>query len=194
MMLVVLLGGCGGLQKVTGNVEPKTYVLSPPQADAPSRAGSGPVLVVAPPQAQPGYDTPGMVYIERPHELEYFARSQWADLPTSMLGPVLVNALSASGRFQAVVAGPADISGDLRLETRIVSLRQEFDSKPSRARVSLRAQLVDLESREVLATRTFEAVRPATSDDPYGGVVAINQALGELLDELVEFCAGRGVE
>jgi cholesterol transport system auxiliary component len=109
-----------------------------------------------------------------------------------MLGPVLVNALSASGRFRAVMGGPANVSGDLRLDIEIVSLQQEFDTTPSHARVSLRAQLIDLENRDVLATRTFEAVQAAPSEDPYGGVVAINQALEQLLDQLVRFCASRG--
>lgn len=193
VLLASVLAGCAGVQRAAGGGEMRTYVFSPRQADAPSIASSGPLLVVSPPQAQPGYDTSGMVYTRRAHELEYFAYSQWADLPTAMLGPVLVNSLSASGRFRGVVAAPSDISGDLRLETRIVNLRQEFDVKPSRVRVSLRAQLVDPKSRDVLTTRTFEAVREAPSNDPYGGVVAINQALEQLLDQLVRFCASRGV-
>ncbi len=193
VLLASILAGCAGVQRAAGGGEMRTYVLSPRQADAPSVAGGGPLLVVLPPQAQPGYDTTGMVYTRRAHELEYFAHSQWADLPTAMLGPVLVNALSASGRFRGVVAGPSDVSGDLRLETRIVSLRQEFDVEPSRVRVSLRTQLIEPKTREVLATRTFEVVREASSNDPYGGVVAINKALEQLLDQLVSFCANPGV-
>jgi cholesterol transport system auxiliary component len=191
-LLAAALAGCAGLPGTGAGAEVQTFVLSPRQASAPAVAGNGPVLVVSPPQAQPGYDTPRMVYTKRVHELEYFAHSQWADVPTAMLGPVLVNALSASGRFRAVMGGPANVSGDLRLDIEIVSLQQEFDTTPSHARVSLRAQLIDLENRDVLATRTFEAVQAAPSEDPYGGVVAINQALEQLLDQLVRFCASRG--
>jgi cholesterol transport system auxiliary component len=191
-LLAAALAGCAGLPGTVAGPPPQTYVLSPRQAGAPALAGSGPVLVVFPPQARPGYDTARMVYTRRPHELAYFARSQWADLPTAMLGPALVDALSASGRFRAVVAGPASVGGELGLDVRIVSLQQEFGAVPSRARVALRAQLIDLERRSVLATRSFEAVRAAPSEDPYGGVLAINQALEPLLDQLVRFCASRG--
>ncbi len=190
--LLFALAGCAVLPGSGAGKDLHTYVLSPRQAAAPALAGSGPVLVVSPPQAQPGYDTARMVYTKRPHELEYFAHSQWADLPTTMLGPVLVNALSASGRFRAVVAGPANVGGELGLDVRIVSLQQEFGAVPSRVRVGLRAQLIDLERRRVLATRSFEVVRAAPSEDPYGGVLAINQALETLLDPLVRFCASRG--
>lgn len=193
-LLATALTGCADLPRPGASPEVQTYLLSPRQASAPAVAGNGPVLVVSPPQAQPGYDTPRMVYTKRAHELEYFGRNQWADLPTAMLGSVLVNALSASGRFPAVIAGPTSISGELRLDIKIVSLQQEFDLTPSRVRVSLRAQLVDLNNRNVLATRTFERVQAAPSEDPYGGVVAINQALEQLLDQLVHFCASRGAE
>jgi len=41
----------------------------------------------------------------------------------------------------------------------------------------------------VLASREFEALVAATSEDPYGGVVAANQAVGTVLAELATFCA-----
>ena len=42
-------------------------------------AGPGPALVVAVPTAAPGFDGPRIVYVRRPHELEFFARSEWVD-------------------------------------------------------------------------------------------------------------------
>ena len=58
---------------------------------------------------------------------------------------------------------------------------------PRQARVRIRAQLIDLDTQEVLATRTFEQTETAPSDNPYGGVVAINAALARLIDEIVTF-------
>jgi cholesterol transport system auxiliary component len=37
--------------------------------------------------------------------------------------------------------------------------------------------------------RELDEVEPAPSDDPYGGVVAANRALGRLLGRLGELCA-----
>jgi cholesterol transport system auxiliary component len=41
----------------------------------------------------------------------------------------------------------------------------------------------------VIAAREFEAVAAAPSEDPYGGVVAANQAVRTVLASLAEFCA-----
>ena len=58
-----------------------------------------------------------------------------------------------------------------------------------RVRFPLRAPLVDDKTRRVLAWREFDATVPAASDDPYGGVVAANQAVQTVLKDLAAFCA-----
>ena len=172
----------------------QTHVLSVPAAPRSAPASSGPVLLVSPPAARAGLDSRRIAYIQRPFELSYFARSEWADTPARMLQPLLVQSLEGSGAFQAVVAGPSPAVADLRLETEVLALQQEFLSTPSVARVALRAQVVDPASRRVVATDTFEAVEPADSADPYGGVVAPNRALGRVLADLTAFASrlGRG--
>jgi cholesterol transport system auxiliary component len=63
--------------------------------------------------------------------------------------------------------------------------------QPSRVRFTLRATLVENKTRRVLAGREFEAVAPASSDDPYGGVVAANQAVRTVLENLAQFLTER---
>ena len=45
-------------------------------------------------------------------------------------------------------------------------------------------------ARRVLATREFEAYADAPSEDPYGGVQAVNRVVASVLDDLAAFCAG----
>ena len=59
-------------------------------------------------------------------------------------------------------------------------------------RFALRARLLDGVERRVLASAAFEAVEPAPSDDPYGGVIAANRAVARVLDELAKWCAENG--
>lgn len=106
-----------------------------------------------------------------------------------MLAPRVVAVLENRGAFRAVVHSPGSASGDLRLDIEIVVLRCEFDGVPSRVRFALRASLVEEASRNVIATRDFEAVVEAASDDPYGGVLAANQAVDAVLEQLADFCA-----
>ncbi|MGG2343650.1 ABC-type transport auxiliary lipoprotein family protein, partial [Aeromonas veronii] len=87
---------------------------------------------------------------------EYFAHSEWIDTPARMIAPGIVAALEGTGAFRAVVLAPSAAAGDLRLDVEIIRLQQEFDRSPSRTRFTLRAYLVDSDSRQVLAWREFD--------------------------------------
>lgn len=149
----------------------------------------GAVLAVSPTRALAGFDTPRIAYITQPFELDYFAKSRWADAPARMLSPLIVRAIDEGGDFSAVVHNPGVIAADLRLDTELVRLQQEFLVKPSRVRLTMRAQLIDLNERRVIAGREFEEVEPAVTDNAYAGVAAANRALERLLIRLAEFCA-----
>lgn len=154
-----------------------------------SLSSSTSTLIINPPHAAAGFDSPRIIYLRQPFKLEYFANSEWVDPPARMLGPLLVTAIQSSAAFRAVVLTPGAASGDLRLDTLIVRLQHEFQSQPSQVRFTLRATLVDEKTRHVLAWREFEAVAPASSEDAYGGVLAANQAVKTVLGELSVFCA-----
>jgi hypothetical protein len=81
---------------------------------------------------------------------------------------ILAQALDHSGGFRAVVQAPSFVAADLRLDTEFVRLQQDFGVKPSRVQFTLRAQLIDVGARRVLAA---------------------NRALGRLLERLATFCA-----
>lgn len=188
----LLLLGCSALGPRA--LPPTLYALdSLPAVDvaaSPGAAADGaPTLVINLPRAAAGYDSQRIIYLRRPHELEYFAHSQWVDTPARMLQPLIAAAVEKSGRFRAVVPMPASVSGDYRLETELLRLQQEFLSRPSRVNVSLRATLTDMATRRVVAWRQFDALEPAATDDPYGGVVAANRAVGVILEQLAAFCA-----
>ncbi len=139
------------------------------------------VLVVGLPQAEAGFDQPRMAYLQRPYEVNFYATNQWADTPARMLVPLLVRALETTGLWRAVVPVPTTVRGDYRLDTSGLVLQQEFVQQPSRTRVLLRAQLVEMKEQRVVGARSFEALEPAPSDDAYGGVLAANRAVAKVL-------------
>jgi cholesterol transport system auxiliary component len=148
-------------------------------------------LIVSPTHAAAGFDSPRIIYLREAHRLDYFAHSEWVDPPARMLGPLLVAAIANSGAFRAVVLTPGAASGELRLDTEIIRLQHEFRSSPSRVRFTLRATLIDDRTRRVLAWRELEALVPAASEDPYGGVLAANQAVQTVLQEVSRFLTER---
>jgi len=183
-LLVMTVTGC--LSPRTDSSEIHTYQLSLDGWSSETRPGKldGPVMLVSQPQAEPGFETQRMVYIKRPYELEYYAVNQWADTPVRMFTPLMVQALNQNDAWRAVIPLPSSIRGDYRLDTHGFLLQQEFLQQPSRVRVVVRMQLVDLKESTILSTRVFEVVENATSENPYGGVQAANRAVAGLLDQI----------
>lgn len=155
----------------------------------PAAAATAPTLIVSPPHAAAGFDSPHIVYVRQASQLEYYAHNEWVDTPARMLAPLIVTAIQQGGAFRAVVQTPSTVAGDMRLDTEVLRLQHEFLSKPSRVRFTLRAYLVDNVTRRVLASREFEAVAAAPSEDAYGGVMAANEAVRSVLQGLAAFCA-----
>lgn len=179
--------GCPSLRSGSEAVHTYQLSLDGSHNEARPAGGNGPVLLVSTPQAEPGFETPRMVYVKRPYELEYFAANQWADTPARMFTPLLVQALSQSGAWRDVVLLPSSVTGDLRLDSYGFALQQEFLQQPSRVRVTSRAQLVDLKQSTIVGMQTFEAIEFAPSENAYGGVLAANRAVAALLDQMASW-------
>ncbi|MBA3612094.1 MAG: membrane integrity-associated transporter subunit PqiC [Nitrospirales bacterium] len=155
-----------------------------------SRLMNVPDLLISPPQPAPGFESPRMAYEQVPHELQYFATSQWVDSPARMLFPLITNALETSAEWGAVIQLPSVLRRDYRLDLSQVVLVQEFTQQPSRIRLTLRAQLVTVYDPRVIGTRSFEFREAAPSEDAYGGVQAAQKTTGRFLVELKHWLQG----
>ena len=186
-LLALLVQGCTGLQPPPAQPA-STYVLEASRG-APAQSGQrGVSLAVSPPRARAGFDGAQMAYMTKVYELAYFAAHRWADAPARMLAPLMAQALESTGCWRAVVQAPSAAAAELRLDSELVRLVQDFTAKPSRVRLTLRVELIDAASRRVLVARELDEVETAASDDPYGGVAAANRALARLLGRLGELC------
>ena len=190
ILLLSVAVGCSLLQP-TATPPPSFYALdgglrgAVAVAPAPMPGNpAAPTLIVNPMRAAAGYDSAHILYQREAHKLEHFAHSEWVDTPARMLMPPLAGALEATGAFRAVVVTPSAAAGDVRLDTEIIRLQHDFTGQPSGVRFTLRAYLVDNNTRRVLAWREFDGRADATSADPYGGVVAANQVTRAVLAEL----------
>jgi len=192
-LVLTLAGGCDALRPTT-TAQPSFYTLdrareAAPPASRPTAPAAAPTLIINPPHAAAGFDSQRIIYVREAHKLEYFVHSKWVDPPARMLAPLLAAAVENTGTFRAVVLTPSAAAGDLRLDTEVVRLQHEFQTRPSRVRFTLRAYIVENSTRRVLAWREFDETAPAASDDPYGGVLAANRAVQAALDNLAAFCA-----
>lgn len=166
----------------------KAAAVPSPKQLAPAVTGTAPVLLVQVPRASPGFDSARIIYTRHAHQLEHFARHEWVDAPARLLAPLMVTALERSAVYGAVVLAPSAATGNLQLDTQLLRLQQEFGAAPSRVRLTLRAQLIHIASRQVLATRDFEQLVESASESAPGGVAAAQSAVNLLLDELAAWC------
>jgi cholesterol transport system auxiliary component len=189
-LALTLLGGCGALRS-TVSTQPNYYSLAATGVSAipAANATTAPTLIVSPPHAAAGFDSRHIMYMRHASQLEYFAHNEWIDTPARMLAPRIVAAVERTAAFRAVVQTPSTAAGEMRLDTEILRLQHEFLGTPSQVRFTLRAYLVESATRRVIVAQEFEAVVPAASEDPLGGVVAANRAVETVLDNLAAFCA-----
>jgi len=189
-LLVILLNACSALRPVE-TVPPTFYSLDyPATTQSPiTSQNNAPTLLVNPPVAASGFDSQRIIYTRIPHQLEYFAHSEWIDTPARMIEPLIVDALVNSGAFRAVAPATSAAAGDLRLNTEIVRLQHDFGTQPSQLRFTLRAYVLDNATRKVVAWHEFDEIVAPASDTPYDGIVAANRAVQAGLQELTVFCA-----
>jgi cholesterol transport system auxiliary component len=183
----LLLASCGSLT-APQVASPNIYMLEAGPALQAAHVKRDVVLAVSLPRALPGFDTPQMAYVKQPYELNYFVTSRWADTPARLLEPLIVQTMLQTESFRAVVQTSGAVTADVRLETELVRLEHDFMTSPSRVQITLRAQLIDMRGKRLLAAQQFDDVEISTSEDAYGGVTAANRLLQRVLGRLAEFC------
>jgi cholesterol transport system auxiliary component len=101
-----------------------------------------------------------------------------------MLMRLLAQAMERTDLWRAVVQAPSAVRPDYRLDCDRLALEQQFFSNPSRVRLALRAQLVDIQQQRMMDESAFEIFEVAPTGDAYGGVLAANRAVARLLEEM----------
>lgn len=146
-----------------------------------------PSLFIAMPDATAGYQSEQMLYLQTPYELNAFAHHTWTSTPAMMLYPLLLQSLQHSHAFFAVTGGVNVDKTDYRLETQLLALQQNFICKPSRLEWKIQVVLTHVDDQRVVASRLFEGATPCSSDTPYGGARAANEAMLQFTQALTRF-------
>lgn len=191
--LCLSLAGCApGLLQRGDSQADHTYFLEWEGPDnAPPAAASGPDLLVSPMLAAPGFDGSDMAYVRTPHEIEFFAHHRWVDAPARMLDPLLLRAADQTGLFHSVVAPGSRAEVELRLDSRLMHLRQVYLGGSGELQLAVRLVLVEIASGRVLGERVIEVNEPLAEFTPYDGVQAANRAVARLMTRMQAFLAER---
>ena len=153
----------------------------------PQREPHAATLLILPPNSNPVYDTIGIAYRTKPHQVDYFSRHQWGATPAQMLQPLLARTLENTHYFEAVLTPPYFGSYRYALRTEIIELIQDFTSSPAALHFTLRVQLIDGTSNQIISSTTVALYEPIQSETPYAGVVATNDAAAQALGQIAGF-------
>lgn len=185
------LAGCSVLPQRQSPHALTSYRITLPAAR--SEAGAVPAcpaVRVATPSAAAGFGGPAMRYSTSTDTVASFAFHRWAAPPARMLQPLLVQSLSDSGLFQAVVAPDSPASASLQLDTQLVALLQRVTGTRSQVQLVVRASLSNLRTHRQLSAHRFVIDAPAEAATAPAGVRATNAAVQRLHRELTGWLAG----
>jgi cholesterol transport system auxiliary component len=141
-------------------------------------------LLISQPEAAEGYQTEQMLYVDKPFQLSAFAGNAWVSTPANMLFPLLIQSFQASRAFSAIASSPYPNQVDYRLDTQVIAMQQNFLTTPSQLELTLKIVLTHVKNNTILFSTILTETVTCTSDTPYGGVVAANQAIQTLTGKI----------
>lgn len=144
-------------------------------------------LLLADTAAAAFYDTDGMAYSNEPGTRGYYQFARWSERSGKRFTDLLLARLERERIFNAVAQSGSNVRGDLLLTTEILDLHHDAAKPPGNVRMVLRAELIDLKTRTLLARKTFSETVAVPTFNAAGAHKAFNRAATLTLDGLADW-------
>ncbi len=166
--------------------ERKLYVLSSqPCQRAVAAPLSSPNIFISDANSAAFINSLHILFSRSPETRGAYQLAAWTEPPPKRLAAILVERIECANLFHSVLRHSVYADVDLQLNTELIDFYHDISSKPGHVTVSLRAELLDLKKREVIASRLFTKEQSVMSFDVDGAVLAFSQASAALTDEIV---------
>lgn len=186
ILTCVLLAGC--MPKALP--DPEVYTLGEEAGKDTVDAGQeyspdAPVLKLAPVNGPAPFVSTDILYRNAHHGLDSYALSRWSGAPVKMVEIYLIEDLSRTGLFKAVLPPVSVSSADLLLECVLYDFSLHLDrDSVFEGVVRMRFYLMDSRTYKIVATKEFSSAVPAPDADAVHAVEAINRAVQHIDREL----------
>ena len=111
------------------------------------------------------------------------------DTPAKMIASMIEARLDSTRMFGAVLSGSSEVKADLRLDSEVTGLLQDFTDGDSKVILKIKVNLIDVSDRSLLSSRSFSYAETSNGANPEAGVAAANHAAERFLIDLVKFIA-----
>jgi cholesterol transport system auxiliary component len=143
-------------------------------------------LVLEPPVADAGLNTTRIALQRAPTQIEYYARSGWADRAPLMIQTLMVESFENSQKIVSIGRESIGLRADFILKSELRELQAVyFNGGLPEAWVSINAKLVQMPRRAIVASQSFDHRVTAAADSLPEIIAAFDEAAGKVLRRLV---------
>ena len=189
-----LVASCG-LPDIGAGPPPDLYVLSPKSTFPDDLPTVDWQLVVEEPSTAKGIDTDRIAIAPHPLEVKYLAGSRWADRAPRMIQQLLIQSFENSQKIVSVGRQSIGLRSDFLLKIELREFQAEKTAEGgTQVRVRLNLKLVRQAVGMIVASQSFESVKPAASEGVPDIVEAFDNAVGAVLKRSVAWALKAGDE
>jgi len=189
--LAVLLSACS--LDFGGGPAPDLYTLSPKSTFAADLPKVDWQLVVEEPSAAKGIDTDRIAIAPTTLEVKYFASARWADRAPRMIQALMIQSFENTKKIVSVGRQSLGLRSDYVLKTELREFQAEKNADGTvSVRVRFNVKLIRPSLGQIVASQSFESVKPATSEGVGDIVNAFDEAVGAVLKRAVAWTLVEG--
>lgn len=193
-LCAVALTGCA-LPDLGSGPPPDLYVLSPKSTfgdDIPTVTWQ---LVVEEPSTARGIDTDRIAIAPSALEVKYLGGARWADRAPRMVQQLLIQSFENTKKIVSVGRQSIGLRSDFVLKVELREFQAEKTPEGGTVvRVRLNLKLVRPALGQIIASQSFESVKPAASENVPDIVQSFDDAVGAVLKRSVTWTLNSGEE
>ena len=192
--MALALAGCS-LPNFGSGPPPDLYVLSPKSTFSDDIPLVSWQLVVDEPSTAKGIDTDRIAIAPHPLEVKYFGGSRWADRAPRMMQQLLIQSFENTKKIVSVGRQSLGLRSDFVLKTELREFQAEKTAEGGTVvRVRLNVKLLRPAIGQIVASQSFESVKPAASESVPDIVQSFDDAVGAVLKRSVTWTLKAGEE
>ncbi len=114
-----------------------------------------------------------------------YLNSEWSNNMSKLMQGTLIDVLSNSKLFKAVLADTSTLKENYRLESNIFTFEHRVRGKDSYADVSIQFTLIDADTGKLVKIKRFSYTEPTPTVDAKGYAFATNRIIAQLGNDLL---------